>query len=82
MFSTPSPPIKVINATPELPQHHGLWVVLQAFIQPVACEYYYLTSHKAIVPESNSSIINLVCNPESLLTDAQNANSIPSQGFP
>lgn len=52
--------------------------------QPVACEYYYLTltSDKAIVPpESNSPIINLVCNPESLLTDVQNANSIPSQGF-
>lgn len=27
-FSAPSPPIKVINATPEFPQHHGLWAVL------------------------------------------------------
>lgn len=28
-FSAPSPPIKVINATPELPQHHGLWAVFR-----------------------------------------------------
>lgn len=32
MFSTPSPPIKVINAMPELPQRHGLWVVPKAFV--------------------------------------------------
>lgn len=30
MFPTsPSPPIKVINVTPELPQHHGLYASLQ-----------------------------------------------------
>lgn len=58
MFPAPGPPIKVINAMPELPQHHSLRLFCRPSF-PSAREYYCLTltTVKAL-SESNSSVIN------------------------